>query len=262
MYELFLMFIDGDIEKTLGLSCSRDILYMYKKFKSSSLNQFIKDENVYLFFQGGNSNIYSKNQSSKINIIDGTTENIKLYFDKLLNLLNSVNPENQPILLFHYSGHGYLINNNKTSDKIDNTDDELMGHTMLDKYIWCNFISKMNKKIHFFGFIDACHSGTMTDMPFIYDGINNKWILHKKNNVNCECSGFTIAACSDFQCDSCDIGNMNGFGGALTTAFCDLIDIDKDINFLFHPMNTYKTIIPQLLKLNQNVILSSCKIPV
>lgn len=243
--------IDGDNENTLGGACSRDVWNITKKI-ISDIN--IDKKDIHTFFHNMANDRYIEKllQLGVHNISQNSLCNIKKCFDEIITISKS----EKIVVFFHYSGHGYQIQDDN-GDEIDGCDEIFLGHTMRDDYIWDNLISRLPKTAHIFALMDACHSGSGTDMPYVWR--NGHWVINKKKNINAECSGFSISACNDSQCASQDIGETTGFSGSLTAGVCDTCDFKELIH---NPLQTYIALIPRLQKLNQNTELYSVKCPV
>jgi len=246
----FAIIIDGDLENTLGGACSRDVWNISNKF----INDIQPTANdVYLFFHNLSSDKYASKLSriGARNISESNLHNIKKCFDDVVNQVNS--EQEQSVVFFHYSGHGYQVPDIE-GDEVDGFDDIFLGHSMKDDFIWDNLIVKLPRRSHFFALIDACHSGSGVDMPYLWK--NNTWNLHKKKNILADCSGYSLSACSDTECASQDIGETTGFGGSLTAGICDLGNF---ANIIFNPFSVYDGLVTRLKKLNQTVELYSVK---
>lgn len=248
MQRYIAILIDGDNENTLGGACSRDVWNITKKILTD-IN--IDKKDIYTFFHDvGNDRYIGKiSQLGISNIMQNSLSNIKKCFDEVIKISKS----EKIIVFFHYSGHGYQVPDDN-GDETDGYDEIFLGHTMRDDYIWDNLISQLPNTAHIFALMDACHSGSGTDMPYVWR--NGAWVLNKKKNIIAECSGFSISACNDAQCASQDIGETTGFSGSLTAGVCDTCNFEELIH---HPLRTYITLIPRLQKLNQNAELYCVK---
>lgn len=125
---------------------------------------------------------------------------------------------------------------------------------MTDDFIWDNLIEKLSSSTHLFASIDACHSGSGMDFPYIWK--NNMWILHKKKKYDSKCSGYSFSACNDTQYSSQDVGETTGFSGSLTAGICDCCNFSE---IIYNPFIAYNILSERLKKLNQTVELYSCK---
>jgi hypothetical protein len=111
------------------------------------------------------------------------------------------------IVLIYLSGHGYQIPN-KNLDELGEVDgmDEYINTPfgmVLDDDIKGLIINQLPKGVKFIGVADLCHSGTMFD---IFDRLTN--------NIKYNC--LSVGACLDAELESCDVGDVIGFGGSLT----------------------------------------------
>ena len=243
--------IDGDLENSLGGACSRDVWNISQKF-INDLHPNLND--MFLFFHNLSRERYvSKlNQIGINNIFESNLQNISKCFETVLNIANSEKEKKEKIIiLYHYSGHGYQIHDSE-GDEINGMDDIFLGHSMKDDFIWDNLISKLPENAHIFSLIDACHSGSGVDMPYIWS--KNSWTLHKLKNISAQCSGFSLSACNDSECASQDVGETTGFSGSLTAGICDCCNFN---DIFFNPFPIYNILLQRLKKLNQTVELYS-----
>lgn len=240
--------IDGDVENSLGGACSRDVWNISKKILTDLP---IDPSNIFTFFHNPTRDIYvEKIKNLGITHIDySTTATIKNCFNYVVTLSNVQSLS----IVFHYSGHGYQVND-VDHDEIDGLDEIFLGHTMTDDFIWANLIEKLSSRTRIISLIDACHSGSGMDFPYIWR--NNKWILCKNKNVFAKCIGYSLSACNDNQLASQDVGETTGFSGSLTAGICDCGNF---VDMFECPFNIYNLLIPRLKKLNQTVELYCTK---
>lgn len=265
---IYAILIEGDNENTLGGACSRDIWNIAKKIKNETQ---IKKENFYLFFYDMLHNPFVVKYVEKItqlgieNIYENSIENILSCFQKIVDIShNSVAQEVRTsgiTIYFHYSGHGYQIKD-ADGDEIDGYDELFLGRKLTDDMIWKNFVSLLSKETKLFALIDACHSGSGIDLPYVWlsnkkELNSNNWVLHKKKYLDVKCIGYSISACQDNQSSMQDIGKTTGFSGSLTAGFCDESNFQE---FFENPVGVYNKLYSRLKKLNQNVQLYCTKI--
>lgn len=155
-----------------------------------------------------------------------TKVNIMKYLNQLVSLT-----KNGDTLFKSYSGHGSQVKD-QNGDEISNIDTKCMddvlcpcdyetnGFIIDDDLRLC--LEKLPSKAKFRSFIDACHSGTMFDLPFIVK--NNEMIkIEKVINVDC----LSISGCRDSQ-TSCDAYIDNKYTGALTHILIKILtNVDK-----------------------------------
>lgn len=142
----------------------------------------------------------------------------------LNDLVSKVNRSIQTSkVVIHYSGHGAYIPDydNDESDGKDEiivtgnnefiTDDQL--HSIIKKF-------KTGTRV--FCVFDCCHSGTILDLKYKDNNVdNNKSTI--KNDIVC------ISGCKDFQTSS-DVTKNGVSGGALTMAILSSFRLDFKIN--------------------------------
>ena len=248
MAKYLAILIDGDIENSLGGACSRDVWNISKKLINDVR---IEPNNVYAFFHDLKNDYYAQKvlQMGISNISESKLDNIKKCFDEIVRIAHQDNT----IIFFHYSGHGYQTSDPE-GDEIDGMDEIFLGHTMKDDFIWDNLVSKLPETSYIFALLDACHSGSGMDMPYVWK--NNGWSLAKRTNIEAKCCGYSISACNDSQCSSQDVGETTGFSGSLIAAVCDECHL---LELIHDPQKYYINICNRLRKLNQTCELYSVK---
>ena len=164
-----------------------------------------------------------------------------------LNILdkiqNSVNALVEGDLLFiYFSGHGsytYDLNGDETDGK-----DELIVSSDL-KYIVDdeikNILNKFSKKnVSIIGMFDSCHSGTMMDLRYQYDYMNDDY---SENIMNEKCLGnvLMIGGCMDHQY-SLEVTIDEKPQGLLTSTFINIMNTKNDLSWKELMCYMYKSI--------------------
>lgn len=153
-------------------------------------------------------------------------ENILKQINELVKFANE-NKDEQVLLFFSYSGHGYYVRDTN-GDEDDGRDEVLCpidynkNGFIVDDYLKSNFIDKLDSNVTLMVIIDACHSGTVLDLKYNFNNLNvcneNKKALESKCNV------VMISGCRDNQ-TSADAYLYDQFEwkreyqGAMTAAF-------------------------------------------
>ncbi|XP_021626564.1 metacaspase-1 isoform X3 [Manihot esculenta] len=111
-------------------------------------------------------------------------------------------------LVFYFSGHG-LRQPDFEDDEIDGFDeticpvDYVESGMILDNEINSTIVRPLPKDVTLHAIIDACHSGTVLDLPYVYNRETKKWDDNRPpSGVNKNTSGglaITISACRDDQ---------------------------------------------------------------
>lgn len=237
--------IEGDNENTLGGACSRDIWHIVLKI----INELKMDKkDIFTFFHNPDGDPYVKKlrQNGLQNISQNSLSNIQNCFYYVSSMENT-------IIIYHYSGHGFEVADTN-GDEIDGRDEAFLSRSLTDDFIWNELVSKLPASSHIFSTIDACHSGSGMDLPYIWKDGN--WKIDKKKNLVAKCTGFSISACNDSECAQQDIGETTGFSGSLTAGICDCGRYDE---MIFDPMKIYQILVPRLKKLGQTVELYKVK---
>jgi hypothetical protein len=205
---LNILLIEADNQKSLGGSCKNDIIHMKKSI-----------DNKYKIRQTTILSIEPMNES--IPLSDYKNQ-FKLFANKV---------EKGDYILIMVSGHGYQKKSMDLKEK-DGLDEYISyGNGIISDNEFRSFIERIlpHEPSRIVCLIDTCHSGTMFDIDQIT-------VPHVCTTI------LSLAACQDYQYDSCDISNI-GFGGALTV---HLLSIDQSIDYLLH--ESYITIQKKLIK--------------
>ena len=149
------------------------------------------------------------------------------------NILNAIddfvdraNKESAKELWFSYSGHGSYTWNYGGDNEKDSKDEALVpldyaqSGLITDDALNSKLLQRLPKDAKLFSIIDACHSGTSLDLPFIYR-VDTGFEEHggDKDILDvCKISG-----CRDYQ-TSADAYINDKFQGALTFTFIKTLD--------------------------------------
>lgn len=155
--------------------------------------------------------------------IKPTKQNILNSIDKFVNRSFK---ESCKELWFSYSGHGSYTWNRGLDKEKDFKDEALVpldyqqAGLITDDVLNQKLVRRLPIDAKLFSIIDACHSGTSLDLPFVYRV--DKGIEHhgKKQNILDVCK---ISGCRDEQ-TSADAWINNKFQGALTFTFIKTLD--------------------------------------
>ena len=124
-------------------------------------------------------------------------------------------------IIFYYSGHG--------TQQTDVSQDELDGWD--ECVVPCDFqeagvISDDSLALLLFGtlpataacvaIIDACNSGSMLDLPWVYDAATQTWVVNTKAVMTYPASIITLSGCRDDQASASAFFGADGWRGALT----------------------------------------------
>lgn len=163
--------------------------------------------------------------NNNINIMTDLTD-IKPTRNNILNSIkNFINSGLDGELLFiYYSGHGsyiYDVNN----DEIDRKDESIISSDLqhiTDDELKNIFKQFMKPNVSIIGLFDSCHSGTIFDIKFTYNYLNNKY---SENLKDTDCLGniLVISGCMDNQISHEAIIDDKP-QGALTWAFINSLN--------------------------------------
>lgn len=183
-------------------------------------------------------------QPTRINILN-----------KIKNLIrNSVEGD---LLFIYFSGHGsYTYDLN--GDEEDGNDEVIISSDL--KYVVDDeikdILNKFSKKnVSMIGMFDSCHSGTMMDLRYNYDYLNDDY---SENVINQKCLGnvLMIGGCMDHQ-TSLEL-TINGTSqGALTSTFINIMNSKNNLSWkeLMYNMNESLKLnhVPQIPQISTNV---------
>lgn len=235
----FALLIECDPGNTLGGSCLRDVENM-AKYLIAKCN--FDPSNIYLL---------TTNSSYKPKI---PNINHKLSID-MFNLFNEINNKNPHFMVILLSGHGFSIRDNN-GDEVDGCDEAInIGRQVIDDEIYTNIVTKL--KCNALLLSDTCHSGTMFDIPFVYNYSTKTYTKQTKRNDIFNNKIISLSACNDQQLSMCDVGDDTGFGGSLTTAILNIDNVIETLVNLDDLQNIYNKIQNRLQMLNQCLIMSS-----
>lgn len=143
----------------------------------------------------------------------------------------------------HYSGHGVQVQD-YDGDERDGQDEAIAllndnqtwYSAMTDDYIRSELVDRIPSNGNLFVVMDCCHSGTIMDLPYTYDGME---IRSNRNfcgtNITC------ISGCTDAQV-SADFTFKGVKTGATTAAFFDVYLKNPNVNLgdLARGMNEFR----------------------
>lgn len=147
-------------------------------------------------------------------------------------LVAKVKEINAKEVWFSYSGHGSYIYSSYSPEEKDSQDEALVPldyatqGLIKDDILYEILVKQLPKDCHLFCIIDACHSGTALDLPYLYrtdTGIKQQRDVENLANI------IKLSGCRDNQ-TSMDAFILGKYQGALTFAFLKCMD-DLDYNF-------------------------------
>ena len=135
-------------------------------------------------------------------------------------------------LVFHYSGHG-SYQRDTNGDEKDGQDEVLVpvdyktNSVITDDWLNANFVNKIPKGSTLYGFIDACHSGSMLDLKYNYKHLlDNKYSLSLEKSNDIQGNVIMLSGCLDPQ-TSADAYINKTFQGAFS--YCLIECLKKNI---------------------------------
>ena len=132
---------------------------------------------------------------------DDEPKNMPTYgniLEKLNQLINSSNPRDN--IYVHFSGHGTFIED-QNNDETDGKDEVFVPvnyeEGLISDDVLFSIISKT--KTNVLMVFDCCHSGSLCDLPYKYDNVNNEIKLSMENTRNLNKKITMISGCRDEQ---------------------------------------------------------------
>ena len=155
-----------------------------------------------------------------------TKDNILKYIELFVNYINNNNVKEA---WFSYSGHGHFVESSEESDSKDECFvplDYSENGGVTDNMLYTKLIKNIPLTCSLFSIIDACHSGTSLDLPYVYRF--DKGIVQQKP-PELLANIIKISGCRDHQ-TSMDSYINGSFQGALTACFLKSV---KDLEYNF-----------------------------
>ena len=156
--------------------------------------------------------------------------------DTILHALTQllVNAVAGDVLVFQYSGHGtYVRDTNR--DEVDGYDEAMvcLDRRILDDELKSLLVNHLKKGVTLFVLMDCCHSGTILDLKYQYDGVD------KVNPKNLETAGkvYMISGCMDKQTSADAMINKQA-QGAMTWSLLNTLKTNITWRELLQSMRT------------------------
>lgn len=157
-----------------------------------------------------------------------TRVNIMNQLKSLVNFAKEHDKE-QVLLFFSYSGHGSQVKD-YTGEEEDGQDEVLCpidydnGGFIVDDDLRSTVIDKMGSNVTLVILIDACHSGTMVDLKYMYTCDKTSSCLKLSKYKDTKCNVVMISGCRDNQTSDDAfipdrITKKKEYQGAMTAAF-------------------------------------------
>ena len=132
---------------------------------------------------------------------DNDPKNMPTYgniLEKLNNLINNSSPRDN--IYIHFSGHGTYVKDQNNDEK-DGKDEVFVpvnyNQGLISDDVLFSIVSKT--KTNVLMVFDCCHSGSICDLPYKYDNINNEIKLSMENKRALNKKVTMISGCRDEQ---------------------------------------------------------------
>lgn len=159
-------------------------------------------------------------------------------FPTKVNILNAMrklveNATSNTRIVFHYSGHGSQTYDNNR-DESDGRDETLVpvdynkSGMITDDIVRITLVDPLPVGSQLFCLNDACHSGTLLDIPYnviceYFDDTNKYSISHNKKYKNTKANVMAISGCQDNQTSADYLASNRQFCGAMSRALLDVL---------------------------------------
>ncbi len=149
-----------------------------------------------------------------------TKQNIINSFNTLIS--KAVNEQFTELWL-SYSGHGSYVTDTN-GDENDGRDEALCpvdfatSGFIVDDFVYENLVCKLPQSATLFSIMDACHSGTVYDLPYLY---TQTYTTNNTNNKHVA-TVVSISGCRDDQ-TSADAYIASNYEGAMTWSFLNAL---------------------------------------
>jgi hypothetical protein len=218
------LLVEGDPGRSLGGACSRDVVNV-AKLLIHKLN--FSPRNIVALFTGD----IPVELPIGIELERSTKENLLKRMQEIAGACTEGS-----VAYFHYSGHGFQIAQN-TKNETDGCDEAISaGELTRDDDIYESFVRRMPRGSTLIATLDCCHSGSVLDLPYLWNGVT--WKRDTYRSEDPECFAVSFSACTDSQMDSQDVGEISGFGGSLTVALCDSEIVSRPFKSIQHDLES------------------------
>lgn len=200
--------------------CENDVKHMHQYLMK---RRGYKDENIVIITED------TKKKGTGVNIMHA-----------LGTLIVKAHTDDAKELFFHYSGHGSSTRD-RDGDEDDGRDETIVpldyktGGMITDDQLR-DYVEHMPKDCHMMCLFDCCHSGTILDLKWRYEGDFKNYVENNASNINS--SVVMLSGCRDNQ-TSADAWIKGKWGGAMTSAYLDSIDNSSTWEQLLVNMRSY-----------------------
>ena len=203
-----IILIEADPGTTLGGSCLNDLQNFLNYCRIS-----VGIDRIGMVYVLTNNELNFK-QKSKFLIPTKTISITFIHFQnekKLLDVVDYFKKQPNPIIVY-ISGHGGQVAD-KSGDEKDGLDEYIPLNN--NKILTDDQLTKLliNQQHTVICIVDTCHSGSMVDLNYQYDG--DEFYKNRENLIP-ESKAFYFGACRDEQLAYTDIGHKIGYSGAFT----------------------------------------------
>lgn len=238
----YALLVECDSGHTLGGSCERDVINM----SAELVQQGIAPTNIWTLFT-------STNHPSHVGVNNA-------HSSQIFAIARNIMQRSPSLFVVLITGHGYSIaDTGACGDEIDGMDEAIVVGSgpgsgfITDDQIYEQIVTQLQCPAILFA--DTCHSGTMFDLPLMFNGFGWSRATRRADAVMAPI--MSLSACADSQLSMCDIGSRTGFGGSLTVALLNVPDAFVRLLERRDIIGAYRAICAQVNALGQTCILSA-----
>ncbi|KAK4757538.1 hypothetical protein SAY87_018839 [Trapa incisa] len=215
------------------------VTYRKKKYKLKGTINDVKNMKQLLIVSFGfleqNIHVLTEEESDERKI--PTKKNIQ---DALQWLVRGIRSGDS--LVFYFSGHGLRLPEHSQGDELDGFDETIcpVDFTKVgmisDDEINSKIVRPLVKGVTLHALIDSCHSGTVLDLPNVYDCKEGKWMDNKPlSGANKGTQGglaISLSACADAEI-AADTSVLTGkaMSGAMTYSFVHAVAKNPGLSY-------------------------------
>jgi metacaspase-1 len=161
-----------------------------------------------------------------------TRQNIEQSITKLVALAQNASKGGK--LLFYYSGHG-TQQTDQNHDEKDNADECVVpsdfqeAGIITDDVLSDMLFAKLPSTSSCVAIVDACNSGSMFDLPFLYNGDTKQWMPNSDAKGLYPAHIVSVSGCRDDQASASAFFGGEGWRGALTLALQQMLQTHPDL---------------------------------
>ena len=173
--------------------------------------------------------------------------------NRLTKLASESYSQNLEFVWIHYSGHGTFIQD-RNGDEKDGRDECIVPSDVLTKGVITDdminsILSKFNPKTRVICIFDCCHSGTICDLTYSWEGIQSRTNENPKCNTNARIVSISGCLDTEYSADTWD-ATRRMYAGAMTT---ELLNVLQSSIYVSRVKKTQKTVFTLITELRNRL---------